>query len=367
MRDIEKVYTGPTRANTWTIRRSTRNTTRTHPYAKADSQPQIAETRYILTEKDVQDMTQELGRGENGVTYLHDFGTVLAPDLKAVKIINIKDETQLKTEMKAVKLNRKCQKITYETENEKKRPCVCPIDYFQTITLENGSKMLYIIMPRMEPFEITSENLKNIFKACETLVKHNYFHNDFHRQNVMMYDGSPIIIDLGFMRYEKHNLRGEQLKELIFAQISSFLDNCNMNNNTECNSEIHQLILLLLHQLIQSYKPSIIPVDVAIANPDGTNVLTYAKGVAQYANTFNNETAFIRLQLVLAHLANAYFSKDGDCTYRSWCEEGSNGPTVGDLVYAIRNPSVLEQLITRFQMRRVGVGSNEEVLLNFLS
>jgi hypothetical protein len=180
----------------------------------------------------IEQQSPQLGGGDFGTTYLYK-------DM-ALKIINIQTNAHKRSELSANLLNKECESFTYTTVQGDEAKCACPILYGGTaedVFKPKGKKeILWLAMPLMKRFEVSRNNIIDILSACHDLVRNGYFHNDFHMGNVMSYNDNPIIVDFGSMKKDNVTELDEiTLKTLTFAQISTFLDNC--NSNTICIAE----------------------------------------------------------------------------------------------------------------------------------
>lgn len=273
-----------------------------------------------------------LGKGDFGTTYL--FKNM------AVKLINLQNKLHEETELAANKLNKECESLTYISVNKEETKCVCPILYGgmkHNILKEGKQDILWMIMPLMQKFELTKENLLDVFSACHVLVKNGYFHNDFHMGNVMLYQDKPIIVDFGLMKKENiSNLDDLVIKVLTFTQISTFIDNC--NTNTQCISQFMDIFKEFRNSVNSFFLAHRFSEKI---DPDGKNAFKFAQSIVQFLLP-KNYSPFITLQLTAAALANEFFSKT-KCGYHDlpWCSK-PEGESVADLIYAIRNPREIE-------------------------
>lgn len=273
--------------------------------------------------KEITTKGKKIGEGDFGVTYLYQG--------KAIKFVEVQNPTHLKNELRSVKLNKEAQSLKYEM-NGKMVPCVCPVLEGGTsadIIKENNKQYLWFTMPALSPFEHSLPNLKSIFAACRVLVKNGFLHNDFHMGNVMSYNKNPIIIDLGLM--QKTTMNPSLVDVLTFAQIATFLDNC--NSNTRCMNFTYEPAFLPYRKATEKYFEKHTP-------SKNSAPLAVSKSILVKSQKQNPKLPImVQLQLVVAKLSLDYFSK-GTCgfTNPSWCKKPAS-KSVGDIVYAIRDPT----------------------------
>ena len=276
--------------------------------------------------------SQILGKGDFGTTYLYKN--------RAVKIINLQNKSHEKAELAANKLNKECESLTYTAVDKQETKCVCPIlrgGMENNILKDGEEKILWMIMPLMQKFTFTKENLQDVFSACHVLVKNGFFHNDFHMGNVMLYDDKPIIVDFGLMKKEDvSSLDDLVIKVLTFTQISTFIDNC--NTNTKCITQYMDVFEEFRNSVNSFFSSHEFSEKI---DPNGKNAFKFAQSIAQFLLP-KNYSPFIHLQLVAAALANEFFSKT-KCGHHDlpWCSK-PDGKSVADLIYAIRNPREIE-------------------------
>tara|TARA_B110000008_G_scaffold279144_1_gene325112 strand:- start:3380 stop:4330 length:951 start_codon:yes stop_codon:yes gene_type:complete len=286
---------------------------------------------------------KKIGQGDFGITYLYKN--------KAVKFVKIQNPTHLESELNSINLNREAQVLQYNANG--KVPCVCPIlEWGTEEDYDKDTKYLWSTMPSLTPFVHSLENLKLVFEACRILVENGFLHNDFHMGNVMSYNGNPIIIDLGLMRKtEVLPLFVDPLfvDILTFAQIATFLDNC--NSNTKCMKFVSE-------PAFEKYRKATSEFFKRVPLKNGTAIHTSKQIIKHLNQEYPQLSAEVQLQFVVAKLSHDYFSKEQTCGFlenSSWCNK-PKGKSVADIIYAIRNPSSIDKkLLEVFKMLKDGI------------
>ena len=301
---------------------------------------------------------KKIGKGDYGETYLINFSKLKIntedTDI-AIKFVKIRDPQHFDNECSAVELNREAQSLIYESSTGQGRQCVCPVlhgGYKNSEFTINGKQIFWFTMPVLQKFEFNQVNIDNIVKACDKLTRGGFLHNDFHMGNMMMLESAPIIIDFGFMKKFIPIPRFNQV--LVFAQISTFFDNC--NENTEC------ITAAGVYGIFAPYRVATSKLFQSLSHSTKQTPLQYAKKmieylIAEYPNIFHNQNGVtVGLQLILAQFANKYFIWPDSLEYPNQCGyhgddtqklhfmpicEQTQG-SVSDIVYAIRDPGLVK-------------------------
>lgn len=296
-----------------------------------------------------------IGEGEFGKTYFYNE--------KIIKLVEIKSTKQLKNEIESARHNQDLQSLHYKTFEKKGTKsisalCACPILSGGTskdiVVGKDRKKYFWFEMLKCVPYHLTNSNVKNfllnVVAACKTIVLEGYLHNDFHMQNVMLYENQkgklhPIIIDFGMIKHIpdfKENY-SELTDILTFSQISTFFDNC--NSNTKCLQDVEAI-----QSVFDFFRKSTTEMFGTVM--DSTDSLEYAKEVAKFIEKSRPSLPLlIKVNLLVAQLSNKYFAFDLEgCgfTEPEWCgnEDDSDEKssdikpikTAGDVIYGIRSP-----------------------------
>lgn len=296
-----------------------------------------------------------LGGGEFGKTYLYEFksttrrGQVTMDIRRAIKLIKLRAHTEKDTskgslladELRASAYNREASRLTYNYKGERAL-CVCPILEGGTeadVFSKGRQRFHWLSMPVTQDINLAEvDQIVGVFAACHVLVTNGFLHNDFHMNNVRAIDGRPIIIDFGLMRKDDSILQIQDqnvLHALTFAQVATFLDNC--NTNTKCLQSPKFL------KAFEIYRDGIDHVCKGVKMlPSAANPIDFARALGTHlTQMFPSLTVEVKLQLIVAQLSNVFFSKNNSCGFTTsgdpdYCKS-THTYSVADIVYSIRN------------------------------